>query len=264
MAAPAHPIVVFDLDGTLADTAPDLIATLNAILADEGLAPLPLAEAGALIGVGARALIERGVASNGRTLPPGRLDILYAEFLERYAANVCVETRLYPGARAALNRLAGEGYRLAICTNKFESHARALLAALGVLDIFQALGGRDTFPVCKPDPRHLTLTITAAGGDPTRAVMVGDSRTDIVTARAAGIPVIAVPFGYTDVPIETLSPDRVISHFDELAEAVHRLVPLAWPQSTAAQSLGGSLQGNGSAGRCTLEATARPRLRAYR
>jgi phosphoglycolate phosphatase len=234
MAADAHPIVVFDLDGTLADTAPDLIATLNAILAGEGLSPLPLADAGALIGVGARALIERGVSANARTLPPGRLDVLYESFLARYAANVCVETRLYAGAREALHRLAADGYRLAICTNKFEAHARALLAALGVLPLFEAVCGRDTFPVCKPDPRHLTLTIAAAGGDEARAVMVGDSRTDVVTARAAGVPVIGVPFGYTDVPIEALGPDCVVAHFDDLADAVRRLVPLEREHRAAA------------------------------
>ena len=234
MAANAHPIVVFDLDGTLADTAPDLIATLNAILAGEGLSPLPIEEAGALIGVGARALIERGVSANARTLPPGRLDVLYESFLDRYAANLCVETRLYPGAREALHRLARGGYRLAICTNKFDAHARALLSALRVLDLFEAVSGRDTYTVCKPDPRHLTLTIAAAGGDPGRAVMVGDSRTDIMTARAAGIPVVGVPFGYTDVPIAALGPDCVVAHFDDLADAVRRLVPLEREHRTEA------------------------------
>jgi phosphoglycolate phosphatase len=225
MAVPAYPTVVFDLDGTLADTAPDLIATLNAILGREGLSPIALAEAGALIGVGARALIERGVAANGRALPPGRLDELYADFLALYAANICVETRLYPGARAALGRLTAAGYRLAICTNKFEAHARAVLAGLGVLDHFHAIAGRDTYPACKPDPRHLLLTIAAAGGDPGRSVLVGDSRTDIATARAAGVPVIGVPFGYTDVPIAALAPDAVVDHYDALDEAVRRLTP---------------------------------------
>jgi phosphoglycolate phosphatase len=227
------PVVVFDLDGTLADTAPDLIATLNAILRREGLQPIAAAEAGALIGAGARALIERGLSANGRTLPPERVDALYADFLDGYAARLCVETRLYPGATAALDRLAALGYRLAVCTNKFEAHARAVLEGLRVLDRFTALSGRDTYPVCKPDPRHLTLTIAAAGGHPARAVMIGDSRTDVVTARAAGVPVIGVPFGYSDVPIASLAPDAVVASFDDLDEAVLQLLPLRLPRRAA-------------------------------
>lgn len=225
MAAPAYPVVVFDLDGTLADTAPDLIATLNAILAREGLQPIAQDTAGALIGVGARALIERGLQANGRSLPAARVDALYADFLALYGLRLCVETRLYPGARAALERLAAAGYALAVCTNKFEAHAVALLAALGILDRFAAVSGRDTFPFCKPDPRHLTMTIAAAGGDLDRAVLVGDSRTDVATARAAGLPVIGVPFGYSEVPVADLGPDAIVERFDDLDAAVAALVP---------------------------------------
>ncbi|HYF53487.1 MAG TPA: HAD-IA family hydrolase [Salinarimonas sp.] len=229
MAVPASPVVVFDLDGTLADTAPDLIATLNAILAGEGRRPLALAEAGALIGVGARALIERGLADGG-PVDPERLDALYAAFLDLYAERLCVATRLYPGARAALARLAASGYRLAVCTNKFEAHARGVLKGLGILDHFDALSGRDTFGVCKPDPRHILMTVAAAGGDPGAAVMVGDSRTDIAAARAAGIPVIGVTFGYTDVPIAALDPDAVVDAFDGIEAAVARLAPAGRPR----------------------------------
>ncbi|MDJ1159827.1 phosphoglycolate phosphatase [Chelatococcus sp. SYSU_G07232] len=223
------PIAVFDLDGTLADTAPDLIGTLNIILAREGLPALPLAQARDLIGAGARALIERGLAVNGRTIAPDHLDALYADFLAIYADRIAEETRLFPGVTAALARLTAAGWQLAVCTNKVASHSVQLLAALGIADRFAAICGRDSFPYCKPDPRHLTATIAQAGGDPARAVMIGDSRTDIDTARAAGIPVIAVPFGYTDTAVTALGPDRVIEHFDELWEAASALLPAATP-----------------------------------
>src|SRR5215210_6868890 len=219
------PIVAFDLDGTLADTAPDLIMTLNAILAQEGLPPLALERARNLIGAGARALIARGFEVAGRDLAPGRLDELYRDFLAIYADNLCVETRLYPGVVEALDRLDAEGFRLAVCTNKVERHSVRLLEALGIAERFAAICGRDTFPYIKPDPRHLTLTIDKADGDFRQAIMIGDSRTDIVTAKAAGIPVVAATFGYTDIPVRTLGPDAVIDHFDHLFEAVQDLVP---------------------------------------
>lgn len=215
-----HPIIVFDLDGTLADTAPDLLGTLNVLLAREGLAPLPVSQAGSLIGAGARALLARGFDAAGKELGPARLEALYADFLTHYAENICIGTRLFPGAVAAMDRLAAEGYVLAVCTNKVEAHSVRLLEALGIASRFRAICGRDTFPVFKPDPRHLVLTIERAGGDLRRAVMVGDSLTDIATAKAAGVPVVAVPFGYSDEPVASLGPDVLIDHFDELTEAV--------------------------------------------
>ncbi len=221
---PLAPIVVFDLDGTLAETAVDLIATLNAVLAREGLAAVDVEEARGMIGAGARALIQRGFAASGAALAPARLDALYAVFLAHYAEHLCDASHLFPGVTRALDRLAAAGYRLAVCTNKIEAHSVALLAALGVADRFSAICGRDTFAHAKPDPRHLTLTIARAGGDPRRAVMVGDSLTDIATAKAAGIPVVAVPFGYTEAPVESYAPDVVIEHFDDLVEAVERMV----------------------------------------
>ncbi|KMO43306.1 phosphoglycolate phosphatase [Methylobacterium variabile] len=219
------PIVVFDLDGTLAETAGDLIGTLNVILEREGLPPVALAQARELIGAGARALIQRGFAAGGRELTPGRLDELFRVFLAHYGQHLCDVSHLFPGVEAALDRLEAAGYRLAVCTNKPEDHSVRLLELLGVGSRFAAICGRDTFPYFKPDPRHLTETIARAGGDPARAVMVGDSRTDVATAKAAGIPVVAVPFGYTDVPVEELEPDVVIQHFDALYDAVRRLDP---------------------------------------
>jgi phosphoglycolate phosphatase len=219
------PIVVFDLDGTLADTAPDLVMTLNIILEQEGLPPLPLEKARNLIGAGARALIERGFEVAGLELTPAHLDELYRDFLATYADNLCVETRLYPGVIKALDRLDTDGFRLAVCTNKVERHSVRLLEALGVAERFAAICGRDTFPYIKPDPRHLLLTIDKADGDSRQAIMVGDSRTDIATAKAAGIPVVAATFGYTDIPVRALGPDAIIDHFDHLCEAIQDLVP---------------------------------------
>lgn len=222
------PIAVFDLDGTLADTAGDLVGTLNVILDQEGLAPLPLEQARDMIGVGARALIERGFEAAGKELAPAHLDTLYRQFMVHYGQNISVRTELFPGVLAALDRLEAAGFILAVCTNKIEEHSVKLLHELGIGHRFAANCGRDTFPYFKPDPRHLTLTIERAGGDPSRAIMVGDSRTDIVTAQNAGIPVVAVPFGYTDVPVQQLKPDLVIDHFDELFAAVETLLkPLA-------------------------------------
>jgi len=222
---PARPLVVFDLDGTLADTAADLIAILNALLSEADMPTMPVSEAGSLIGAGARALISRGFAHGGAELAPERLEALFEDFLERYATDICTQTRLYPGVVEALDRLEGDGYAFAVCTNKPERHSLLLLDALGVTQRFGAVCGRDTFPFFKPDPRHLTLTIERVGGDPARTVMIGDSLTDIATAKAAGVPVIAVPFGYTDRPVAELGPDVLIEHFDELAEAVARLLP---------------------------------------
>ena len=222
MRSPA-PIAVFDLDGTLAETAPDLGATLNVILGREGLPPLPLVEARTMIGHGARVMIERGLEGAGREVTPDRLDDLYHHFLAHYAEHLCVETTLFPGVVEALDALEADGFRFAVCTNKVESHSIRLLEALGIAHRFAAICGRDTFPYVKPDPRHLTLTIKKAGGTPSAAVMIGDSRTDIVTAQTAGVPVVAVTFGYTDVPVRSLGPDAVIDAFDELPAAVTRV-----------------------------------------
>lgn len=222
--ARAAPIAVFDLDGTLADTAADLVATLNVILEQEGAPPFPIEEAGDLIGAGGRPLITRGLQAAGRAVDPEHLEVLYRRFLAHYEANICVETRLFPGVVEALDRLEAEGFLLAICTNKFEAHAVRLLEALGIAGRFAAICGRDTFPVFKPDPGHILLTVHAAGGDPRRAVMVGDSRSDVAAAQAAAVPVVAVDFGYTDVPVASLNPDRVISRFEELFGAVTGLL----------------------------------------
>jgi len=218
------PIIVFDLDGTLAETAPDLIGTLNVLLAREGLPPVPVSAARQIVGAGARALIERGFGYHGARLAPERIDPLVQEFLAHYEQHIAEKTHLFPGALEALTRFEDAGFQLAVCTNKPERLSRILLGALGVAERFAAICGRDTFAMSKPDGRALLLTIEAGRGDPARALMVGDSRTDIDTARNARVPVVAVDFGYTDAPVAELSPDRVISHYDELWGAVEALM----------------------------------------
>jgi phosphoglycolate phosphatase len=219
----AAPILVFDLDGTLADTMRDLIPVLNRTTASEGLAEIPFSDVGHVVGHGARAMIEKAFAYHGRELDPSLHDRLFDQFLVDYEASIAANTVLFEGAEMALDHFAGQGWLLGVCTNKPERLAVKLLDELGVLTRFAAVTGGDTYPYRKPDPRHLTGTIEKAGGDVSRAVMVGDSRTDIDTAKQAGIPVVAVDFGYTDIPVRELSPDRVISHFDRLREAVESL-----------------------------------------
>jgi len=216
--------IVFDLDGTLVDTAPDLIASLNVLFAREGLAPIALNEGRGMIGGGVKPLIERGLATQGRALAAAQLDALYAGFVMHYAEHIADSSRPYSGVEAALDVLAARGCRFAVCTNKLAWLSVRLLDRLGLAPRFVAICGQDTFGVQKPDPEVLRRTIAAAGGDLADAVMVGDSITDIRTARAAGVPVVAVDFGYTDVPVSALDPDRVISHFDALPEAVGALV----------------------------------------
>ena len=217
--------VAFDLDGTLVETAPDLIGATNHVLALEGLSPVEPAKIRAMISFGSRAMIVEALRLHGRPATPEQVDGLRDHFLAYYAENIAATSHAYPGLEAALDRLASRGARLVVCTNKQETLARQLLKALGLYDRFAALAGYDTFPaVFKPHPEHLTGAIALGGGDPARAIMVGDSETDIKTARAAAIPVIGVPFGYTDVPIRDLGPDLVIDHYDELEPAIDRLV----------------------------------------
>ena len=222
--------VVFDLDGTLAETAPDLIDALNHVLALDGIDPVPVEAARSLLGAGGRALIQRGYARAGRDLPKEKLDDLFSVFLAFYNDHIADKSTLFPGVVACLDRCRAEGWRLAVCTNKMEYSSKLLLEKLGALDYFAFVCGQDTFGVAKPDPAPLVETVASAGGELGRAIMIGDSVTDIRTARAAGMPVIAVDFGYTDVPVAELGPDQVISHFDALYEAV---LSLTKPASTA-------------------------------
>ena len=216
--------VVFDLDGTLVDTAPDLINALNFVLGREGLPPVPSHLARNMIGAGARRLIERGLELDGR--PAGVEDIarLTGDFIDYYAAHIVDVSRPFEGLECALDDLQALGYRFAVCTNKLEWLSKLLLDRLGLSSRFSAICGADTFGISKPDPAILRETVARAGGRLSSAVMVGDAGPDIGVARRAGIPVIGVEFGYTEIPIADLKPDRLINHMSELPAAVESLM----------------------------------------
>jgi phosphoglycolate phosphatase len=218
--------VVFDLDGTLVDTAPDLINALNYVLDREGMPPVPMHAARTMIGAGARRLLERGLELVRRTVSREDLDRLTRDFIDYYADHIADASRPFEGLESALDDLSSRGFRFAVCTNKLEWLSKRLLDQLGLSPRFAAICGADTFGVAKPDPAILQQTIARAGGEISSSIMVGDAGTDIGVARRAGVPVIGVSFGYTEIPIADLKPDRLIAHMDQLAGAVKALTLL--------------------------------------
>jgi len=218
----SSPLVIFDLDGTLIDTAPDLIDSLNHTIAPVGLAPMTLDDLHHLVGQGARVMIKRAFELRNVPLDEADADTLFNNFVEHYRNNMPGKSQPFRGTVECLERLAAAGMTLAICTNKSEALAIPLIETLGLSDHFAAITGGDTFPVRKPDAAHIFGTIERAGGSRDRAVMIGDSINDILAAKNAGIPSIGVDFGYSDVPIASLSPSSVISHFDALTDNLVR------------------------------------------
>jgi phosphoglycolate phosphatase len=212
--------IVFDLDGTLVDTAPDLISTLNFVLAGERLPPVAYNDARRMIGGSARRMIERALIAKGRNVPGAELNRMFRIFIDHYGAHIADRSRPFPHLESVLQRFGGEGCRLAVCTNKLEWLSRRLLDALNLSRYFAAICGQDTFGIQKPDPQMLRLTIRRAGGEAQRAIMIGDSMTDVRTARAANVPVIAVDFGYSEVAPAALDADRLISSYTELPQAI--------------------------------------------
>jgi phosphoglycolate phosphatase len=212
--------IVFDLDGTLVDTAPDLIDALNFVLHREGLPPIPLHSARNLIGAGARKLIERGLEAEGRIAATGDIDRMTKDFVDYYADHIADGSQPFEGLEDALDDLSASGCRLAVCTNKLEWLSKRLLDRLGLSTRFAAICGGDTFGVAKPDPAILQQTVARAGGEMASTIMVGDAGTDIGVARRAGVPVIGVSFGYSDVPMTELKPDRLIHRMADLPGAV--------------------------------------------
>ena len=213
--------LVFDLDGTLVDTAPDLIAATNHVLEHVGLPRVDAQSLRPYIGHGARVMIERATAI--AKLSEAEHERLLERFLDYYGAHIAVDSRPFEGAVDALERFKAAGAKLAVCTNKREGMSRLLLDTLDLSRFFAAVAGRDTLPNSKPHPGHLLGTIALAGGDAARAIMIGDSNVDIATAKAARVPVIAVSFGYSDTPVEDFAPDAVIDHYRELAPAIAAL-----------------------------------------
>ena len=217
-------MIAFDLDGTLVDTAPDLIGTLNQILAEHGHDGLPLESARHVVGHGARAMLALGFDAVGETLAPERMDRLFEHFIELYVGRIAMASRPFPGAIEALDELEAGGARLVVCTNKRTDLSLTLLGELDLARRFAAIVGPDLAGAYKPDPKHLAYAVEAAGGSLERALMVGDATTDTGVARAAGVPVIGVSFGYSDVPIAELDADALIDHFGELPATARRLL----------------------------------------
>ncbi len=216
--------LVFDLDGTLVDSVRDLVPALNRTTAIDGLPPVSQAEVGPIVGQGASKMMELAFQLHKRPLSKSRHQELFSIFLENYEAHIADETIFYDGVLEALDGLASENWRFAICTNKYERFARKLLRELGETERFPVVTGGDTFSFKKPDPAHILETVKLAGGDPSRSIMVGDSINDIVAAKAANVSTIAVDFGYTDIPVSEMKPDAIISHFSELPEIVNTML----------------------------------------
>ena len=220
----ADATIVFDLDGTLVDTAPDLVRALNETMDLEGLPRVKLETVRQLVGQGARALIERASALQGVTFAAQRLDQLTNEFIGFYAADIARDSKPFPGVPEALDALADLGAKLAVCTNKRTALSVQLLDALKLSERFSAIVGADAVTDRKPHPDHYKAAVTRAGGVVRRSVMVGDTAADVASARGAGAPVCVVSFGYCDVGAEKLGADVLLHRFSELAPACRRLL----------------------------------------
>lgn len=216
--------IAFDLDGTLVETAPDLVGTLNRLLAQNDLPPLPMESARNLIGHGAVALLKRGFEAAGAHWDEAASSALLKAFLADYLDHIADHSAAYPGSVETLDGLAARGAILCVATNKPTDLAVALFNAIGLSDRFAIICGPQSVSAKKPDAAHIRETVLLAGGDPARAIMVGDSITDLDAARATGVPCILTTFGYTDIPAEALGADAVITHFSELSGVIDRLI----------------------------------------
>ena len=219
--------VIFDLDGTLVDTAPDLMRATNHVLEGLGRRAISMDEVRVFVGHGARALLTRGLTATGGLPENYDVEPDYQRFVEFYSGNIADGSEPFPGVVRLLERLRSEGFGLGVCTNKLEGLSVQLLDALDLSRHFGSVVGPDTLGVAKPDPRPFRETVARLGLVAPRAIMIGDSETDVLTARNAGVPVIGVPFGYTPRPVSEFGPDRMISHFDEAYEAIQDLFALA-------------------------------------
>ena len=214
-------IVGFDLDGTLIDTSGDLAAAVNYAIGTVGRAPFSVADIRPFVGKGAKVMLERALAASGGG-EPALLDELLPILLDYYQQNLALHSLPYPGMIAMLDALAERGVKLAICTNKAERFTIPLLHQLGLFERFASVVAGDTVGIAKPDPAPIHAMIERAGGG--RSIFLGDTINDIAGARNAGIPSIAVSFGFLDGPVENLEADAVIHHFDELVPMLE-----AWP-----------------------------------
>lgn len=217
--------VVFDLDGTLADTSADLIASANHCFRAMGHGDLLDPVRDQLTAFhGGRAMLKLGFERLGQ-VADGQLDAFYPVLLKAYGDAIAVHTQMYPGAVQAVQTLREAGYRTTICTNKPEGLAESLLAELGVRHLFDALIGADTLPTRKPDPAPYLASVVQAGGDPARSILIGDTETDRKTAAAVGVPCVLVSFGPEGPGIARLAPEAMLDHFDDLPALAARLLP---------------------------------------
>lgn len=216
--------VVFDLDGTLVDSAPDLCQALNFVLLNAGLPVFQVDRMRPFVGRGAKGLIAQALEFLGESIAADQLALWAEELVAYYREHIADLSQPFPGAQAMLSRLAGRGVKLGVCTNKREELSFLVLEKLDLLRYFRVVLGADSLPVHKPHPDHLLQTIKDLDGAADAAVFVGDSNTDITTAKAANVPIIAVTFGYSDVPIETLGADQLIDHFDGFECALDKLM----------------------------------------
>lgn len=215
--------VIFDLDGTLADTSADLVEAANACFRAMGAGDQLDPVTDALTAFhGGRAMLRLGLSRIGR--PEDEADRWYQPLLDAYEAGIDRHTRLYPGALAAVEELRRRGYAVGICTNKPARLAEVLTARLGVRDLFGSLVGADTLPVRKPDPAPYALSVQLAGGDPARSFLVGDTETDRRTGLAAGVPVALVTFGPEGQGVSRLAPEALLDHFDDLPALADRIL----------------------------------------
>lgn len=220
---PPFRAVVFDLDGTLVDTLPDILPPLNRLMAANGRRDITYEEGRRMVGMGSRTLIERAFAATGTTPPAGTIDSFYRQFLDEYIAEPAVRSAPFPGLAGALDELAAAGAVFGVCTNKPHEATLAVLDALSLSPRFEAVIGGDAAPRRKPDAGHLLAVLDRMAATADEAVMVGDSEIDVATARAAGIPIVAVDFGYTAMSPEALGADALISDFEGLPQALCRL-----------------------------------------
>jgi len=220
----ADATIVFDLDGTLVDTAPDLVRALNATLDLEGLPHAPLAQVRRMVGQGARHLIMRAAERAGASYSADRLDQLTKAFVEFYRADIARHSQPFPGVGEAMDALAALGAKFAVCTNKRTDLSQQLLDALGLSSRFSVIVGADAVAQKKPHPDHFRAAVTRAGGVVRRAVMVGDTAADVGAARGAGAPIVLVRFGYCEEDVERLGADVLLDHFNDLTSACRRLL----------------------------------------
>jgi phosphoglycolate phosphatase len=215
--------VIYDLDGTLIDSAQDMQVAVSRVLADHGLPEVTLDDVRIFMGQGSKVTMNKAFSKYGRKLDDEQLSAVTAEFVRYYEADPVGHTTAFAGVPEVVARFDKLGLKQGVCTNKFERPSRMILEHLKLMPPIAGLAGADTFPVRKPDPRHILMLVERMGRSPDRAVMIGDSIHDVHAAHAAGLPAVLVSWGYTTTPASELGAEAVIERFDALPQALERL-----------------------------------------